>query len=143
MFQTPAAAGKAILELIEGCYHPQRVLQNLGYGSAEGLEQLTGKLERGAVQLAARIRPGKDDVQAEGCRVYQAWYPLDSPPCTGCPIEMKGIDEDIQTVISGAEFSCSIPGPKEEGIWFFQVRLLGTNGALGPYSERIQLSVHK
>jgi len=106
------------------------------------VDRLTGKWENGKVWLEGYIE-GDDKKRSDitGCRVYHTWYPVDNPPCEGCPIEMPDFKEIKEMEISGDRFTCEIPGVKKKGIWFFEVRLIGRNGALGPPSERVKVTI--
>ena len=77
----------------------------------------------------------------EGCRIYHAAYPLDNPPCEGCPIDYGEFQEITAEVTALGEFSCRAPGKKRKGIHFFKVRLIGQKGEVGPFSDRAKLVV--
>ena len=103
--------------------------------------RLTGKWVDSEIRLAGSIEG--DDRQAKplGCTIYHAWYPLDRPPCDGCPIEMTVFKGIAETTISKDRFSCVIPEAKKKGIWFFEVRLTDSRGAVGPPSERVKVVI--
>ena len=106
------------------------------------VDRLTGKWENGKVRLEGYI--GGDDKRRSdvtGCRIYHTWYPMDNPPCEGCPIEMADFRDIKEMEISGDLFTCEIPGVKKKGVWFFELRLIGRNGALGPPSERVKVTI--
>jgi len=106
------------------------------------VDQLKGEWKNGRVLLKGYVR-GENNVisRVTGCRVYHAWYPMDSPPCEGCPIQMTGFKEINEQVVSGDRFNCEVPGVKKKGIHFFEVRLIGRDGAVGPTSDRVKLKI--
>ena len=106
------------------------------------VDRLTGKWENGKVRLEGYIA-GDDKRRSDvtGCRVYHVWYPMDNPPCEGCPIDMADFKEIKGMEISDDRFTCEIPGVKKKGIWFFEVRLIGSHGAIGPPSERVKVMI--
>ena len=106
------------------------------------VDRLTGKWKNGKVRLEGYIA-GDDKKRSDvtGCRVYHAWYPMDNPPCEGCPIEMADFIDIKEMEISGDRFTCEIPGVKKKGIWFFEGRLIGSHGAIGPPSERVKVMI--
>ena len=106
------------------------------------VDRLTGKWENGTIRLEGYIE-GDDKRRSDvtGCRIYSVWYPVDNPPCEGCPIEMKDFKEIKEMEISGDRFTCEIPGVKKKGIWFFEVRLIGSHGAIGPPSDKVKLNI--
>ena len=106
------------------------------------VDRLTGKWENGKVRLEGYIE-GDDKRRSDvtGCRIYRVWYPVDNPPCEGCPIDMADFRDIKEMEISGDRFTCEIPEVKKKGIWFFEVRLIGRNGALGPPSERVKVTI--
>ena len=106
------------------------------------VDQLKGERENGRVLLKGYVR-GEDEVisSVTGCRVYSAWYPMDNPPCEGCPIEMKGFKEIKEKVVSGDRFNCEVLDVEKKGIHFFEVRLMGRGGAVGPPSDKVKLQI--
>jgi len=106
------------------------------------VDRLTGTWKNGEVRLEGYIADDdKRRSDVSGCRVYHAWYPAQHPPCEGCPIEMTGFKEITDARVSGDRFVCDIPGVEKKGLWFFEVRLIGGSGAVGPPSERIKLKI--
>jgi hypothetical protein len=91
---------------------------------------LTGRIEE-----PAKVREGN------GCRLYYAAYPLDRPPCEGCPIEYQGYESFGREAITGDVFSFKMPGIRRGNIYFFEVRLIGPEGNPGPPSNRVQVEV--
>lgn len=108
---------------------------------AARVEGLTGKWVDGTIRLEGSIEGDDKGLGITGCTVYHAWYPSDKPPCEGCPIKMVVATEGVQTTFAKGRLSCEIPVTETKGIWFFDVRLTGSDGALGPPSERITLQV--
>ena len=106
------------------------------------VDRLTGKWENGKVRLEGYIE-GDDKRRSDvtGCRVYHAWYPMDNPPCEGCPIEMTGFKEIKEKVVSGDRFNCEVLDVEKKGIHFFEVRLMGRGGAVGPPSDKVKLQI--
>ena len=76
-----------------------------------------------------------------GCRVYYRQYPLENPPCTGCPIDYAGYHEFGPEVVTAKGFSCRMPEMVKGEIYFFKVHLIGPDGAVGPPSNRIRVDV--
>jgi len=108
---------------------------------AARVEGLTGKWVDGMIRLEGSIEGDDRGLGITGCTVYQAWYPVDKPPCEGCPVEMVGVTEGVQPTIAKDLFVCDIPVTETKGIWFLEVRLTGSDGAVGPPSARISLQV--
>jgi hypothetical protein len=79
----------------------------------------------------------------KGCRVFYASYPLDAPPCEGCPIEYRLLEEIEGQVISEGRFLCEILVEKKDGFHFFAVRLIGRKGEIGPYSNRAKFVIDR
>jgi hypothetical protein len=94
-------------------------------------------------QVAAPQGARVDPADIAGCRVYRARYPLNNPPCEGCPITYRVYTEITGPVVTAEGFSCRVDGIRKKGIHFFQVRLVGRKGALGPPSNRIKLTSRK
>ena len=74
-----------------------------------------------------------------GCRVYSVWYSKDNAPCETCPVEMKTFQEIRGKVLDGATFRCEMEKKKLAGITYFQVRLLGKGGTVGPPSDMVKI----
>jgi len=106
------------------------------------VDQLKAERENGRILLKGYVR-GEDKIVSSvtGCRVYHAWYTMDNPPCEGCPIEMTGLEEIKEEVISGDRFNCEILDVEKKGIHFFEVRLMGKDGALGPPSDKAKFTI--
>lgn len=81
-----------------------------------------------------------DDLAAvNGCRIQYVWYPLDDPPCEGCPIEMKSFRVVTGKLNQKNEARYEFPAFRQKGICFFAVQLMGNEGRLGLPSERLKL----
>ena len=109
------------------------------------VEQLKGKWTNEAVLLQGNIpalKGGKKGTPGVmGCRVYHKWYSLKNPPCEGCPIDYPGFQEIKGEILAGEDFMCEVFLEKKEGIHFFEVRLIGPKGKVGPPSNRVKLII--
>lgn len=108
------------------------------------VEQLRAEFENGVVELKGHIAfphpREKDTSDITGCRIYHTWYALDNPPCEDCPIEFPDHRDITGKVNTGTGFFCQVPVKKRKGIHFFEVRLLGQKGAIGPLSDRAKVT---
>jgi len=104
-------------------------------------DRLTAKWVDGEIRLEGSIEGDDQQSDITGCTIYHAWYDSDHAPCDGCPVEMSVFTGTTDTTIFGDRFSCVIPSVKTEGIWFFEVRLTNSRGAVGPPSERVHLKI--
>ena len=75
----------------------------------------------------------------KGAKVYYGQYPLENPPCAGCPIKYHGFHGFGPEVLTEKGFLCKVPGKKKGEIYFFKVHLIGPEGAVGPTSERVRV----
>ena len=107
------------------------------------VRDLTAEWKNGIVLLKGKVGAfGERTIpHIKGCRIYHARYPLEKPPCEGCPIDYMGYRETNDVVLRGEEFSCELAMSKERGIHFFEVRLTGKSGAVGPPSNRTELII--
>lgn len=105
------------------------------------VDQLTSQWIDGHLRLEGTIGGGDRGSDVTGSRVYHAWYPEEHPPCEGCPIEMTVFTDTVKTTVSGDRFTCDVPVTEKKGIWFLEVRLTGSRGAVGPPSERIRVKI--
>lgn len=94
---------------------------------------------KGQIQGVARPGQARDHVQ--GCRIRYAQFPLDDPPCAGCPIKYQGAHILGPEVITEAGFECEVPAKERGQVYFFDVVLLGKTGPLGPRSYRTVVTV--
>ncbi len=109
------------------------------------VEELKGEWKRGAVVLNGRVPPlentQKSGQVVTGCRVYHVWYSPANPPCEGCPIDFRNYREVKGELLKRGNFSCEVITKKRKGVHFFEVRLLGQGGAVGPASNRVKLII--
>jgi predicted small lipoprotein YifL len=105
------------------------------------VDRLNGKWVDGRIRLEGTVKDGDKGGNITGCRVYYASYPEDQPPCEGCPIEMAEFADNVEATVSEGRFTCDIPIAKKEGIWFLEVRLTDSRGAVGPPSERVKVTI--
>jgi hypothetical protein len=99
---------------------------------------LRGEWEEGNILLRGEIR-GPRDVQ--GARVYYAQFPLEAPPCEGCPIEYQGYQSVGAEAVMEEGFLCTIPARVQRQVYFFRVNLIGAGGRMGPPSETVKVVV--
>lgn len=108
------------------------------------IEGLQGEWKNGILRLVGDIVPrgerNSESPGTRGCRIYHVSYPLEDPPCAGCPVEFAGYDE-ILCETRGDRIVCEFAIEKKRGIHFFEARLIGPKGAIGPPSQRIELTV--
>jgi len=106
---------------------------------------LKGEWGEGYIFLSGKINDPVEPKEAmtvvKGCRVYYGQYPLDNPPCAGCPIKYHGYHGFGPEVITEKGFFCKVPGKRKEHIYYFEVKLVGPDGNLGPSSNRVKVSV--
>lgn len=104
------------------------------------LDQLQGAWMKQSLALKGLIQGDSASRSfIAGCRVYYVWYPLDEPPCEGCPIDMASFRDISDQIIKNDQFECRLPAFKQKGICFVMVRLMEKEGLLGPESNRIKL----
>jgi predicted small lipoprotein YifL len=106
---------------------------------------LKGQWVEGNLKLTGTIdtpKP-KNDIHSEikGCKVYYAEFPVESPPCNGCPIQYAGLHEFGPEVITSEGFACSIPIKGKDRILFFKVHLIGLDGVPGPASDPVRVDM--
>ncbi len=96
--------------------------------------QLTGRV---TVSEGHRLSP--TDVST--CRVFHVRYPVDSPPCEGCPIPFT-VYKELRPDLAGNEgFVCDTGQKKNAGIHYFMVQLVDMEGRAGPPSNTAKLLV--
>ena len=94
----------------------------------------------GTVTLQGTVKGEiSSEEQITGCRVFSVWYSLDNPPCETCPIEMKTFQEIRGKMVAGTTFKCEMEKKKQAGITYFQVKLLGKGGTVGPPSDMVKI----
>jgi hypothetical protein len=106
---------------------------------------LEGDWQRDFVRLdgSVLVPSGKESMLEDlsGSKVDYARYPLAAPPCEGCPIDYTGHLETEGNPVVGGRYRVSVPLERKEGIYFFEVRLIGGNGGVGAPSNRAKLVV--
>ena len=107
--------------------------------------QLKGEWKKGDVVLKGRVavpQGGEKEISSiTGCRIYHARFSPGNPPCETCPINYKVYYEIEEVVIKGKRFSCRLQKERKKGVHFFEVRLIGRRGALGPSSNRVKFTI--
>ncbi|MGD2127610.1 MAG: hypothetical protein PVG99_16145, partial [Desulfobacteraceae bacterium] len=107
-----------------------------------GVEDLQGEWTEGYALLKGNVRGHEEPKRlVKGSRVYYAQYPLDKPPCEGCPIEYQGYRDLGPEVMTETGFSCKVPARMRGQVYFFKVHLVGKDGVLGPPSKTVQVTV--
>ena len=107
------------------------------------VQDLTAEWKNGIVLFKGKVEAfgERTGLHIQGCRIYHARYPLEKPPCEGCPIDYRGYREKKDVVLKGEKFFCELAMNKERGIHFFEVRLIGKRGTVGPPSNRIKVTI--
>jgi predicted small lipoprotein YifL len=109
------------------------------------VQELTGEWKNGTVFLRGRVAASqgqdRDRSHVRGCKVYHGWYALEKTPCDGCPVDYAGFREINDEVLKGEDFFCEVTIDKKKGVHFFEVRLIGQGGAVGPPSNRMKLTL--
>ena len=100
---------------------------------------LQGAWQGGYIELKGGI--AEPDSGVTGSRVHYAIYPVDEPPCDGCPVEFQGFHTFGPEAVQEGRFFCKIPGALKDNIYYFEVQLAGEKGALGPRSNRAKVVV--
>jgi len=104
------------------------------------VDQLRGTWMKQSLVLKGLVQGDKTSWSLiTGCRVYYVWYPLDQPPCEGCPIDMASFRDITDQIINDGQFECRLPAFRQKGICFVMVRIMEKEGLLGPESNRIKL----
>lgn len=107
--------------------------------------ELKAEREKGGVFLRGRVvgpkGKSRETAEVEGCQVYHARYSISGAPCEGCPIEYGDPKVIKGELITGEGFQCQVPGIERGGIHFFQVLLIGRDGAVSAPSERAKLII--
>jgi hypothetical protein len=99
---------------------------------------LRGEREKENILLRGEIIAPQE---VEGARVYYAQYPLENPPCEGCPIEYQGHQSFGAEVVTEEGFLCKVPIKVRGQVYFFRVNLMGPGGKMGPPSETVKVVV--
>ncbi len=107
--------------------------------------QLKAGWKKGTIVLSGIIAgpqgSPRGDRDVTGCRVYHARYTKDNAPCEECPVHYEGFKLIKGEVIKTEGFYCPVPGIEKKGIHFFEVRLVGSDGAVGAPSNRARLVI--
>jgi hypothetical protein len=109
------------------------------------VEQLTAERQGGKIFLKGKVvnvksRPAPES-DLGGCNVYYAFYAPDNLPCEGCPIAYRLFGEIRQPVVAQGRFVCQISVEEKPGVHFFEVRLVGPGGEVGPSSDKARLTI--
>jgi hypothetical protein len=107
-------------------------------GISAKVTDLKGVREKGNILLRGEIRGTKD---VQGARVYYAQFPLEDPPCEGCPIEYQGHRSFGAEVVTQEGFFCTLPVKVQRQVYFFRVNLIGSGGRMGPPSETVKVVI--
>jgi hypothetical protein len=100
---------------------------------------LRGAWQGGYIELKGGI--ADRDPAVSGSRVHYAIYPVEEPPCDGCPIEFQGFHTFGTESVQEGRFFCKIPGAVKGNLYYFEVQLAGEKGVLGPRSTRAKVVV--
>jgi len=112
--------------------------------SKETLGQVTdfeGAWTGEEVLLTGRIQEPAELGEGRACRVYYAEYPEDRSPCDGCPVEYQGYRSFGSDIVNRGSFSFRMPEVRRGNVYFFEARLVGLDGSLGPPSNRVRVDV--
>ena len=103
---------------------------------------LKGAWQGGYIELKGGVVDSSGpDSTIGGSRVYYAVYPADDAPCDGCPIEYQGFHTYGPEAVQEGRFFCRIPGAVKGNVYYFEVRLAGAKGGLGPPSNQAKVVV--
>lgn len=105
--------------------------------SLKVVQQEDGLYLKGSVADAQAM----NESNITGCKIYHALYPLDDPPCKGCPIDYGFLKEIKGNIVSQKDFSCRVSAKAERGIHFFKVRFVDKEGGIGPFSDAAEVTV--
>jgi len=108
------------------------------------VENLAAAWENTTVVLRGDVRwpeaaGGAPAPSLAGCRVYVAHYGKGPLPCEGCPIPFSRSQDIRGRVLEGEAFVCRLADMPPEGVYYFQVGLLGPADAVGPLSATARL----
>jgi hypothetical protein len=106
-----------------------------------GVMNLQAEWRVGSVFLEGHVVGAKEKDSVQGARVDYAQYPLDEPPCEGCPIEYRDHHRFGPEVVTGTGFGCEVPVDTKEEIYYFKVHLVGPDDAVGPPSNTVRVVV--
>jgi hypothetical protein len=104
---------------------------------------LSGRWNGESIVLKGKVNypKGKEttEVTIQGLRVYYASYPVNEPPCPGCPIQYAGIWNFGSEIIVGDTFDCMVKPGKKDRLYVIKVHLMGLEGSLGPASDTLRI----
>jgi len=111
------------------------------------LNALSVEQQGGGFHLEGKVVDPRDPARPvpviEVGRVYHACYPLDNPPCENCPIDYGPFRSVRGEQVGKGRFSCQVPVKAGKGIHFFKIRLIGPEGGIGPFSDRVKIIIHE
>jgi hypothetical protein len=111
-------------------------------GTNAKVANLSGAWQEGYIELKGSIRDASEsEATVTGAHVNYAIYPVDEPPCDGCPIDFRGFHTFGSEAVEKGQFSCKIPGVERGNIYYFEVQLVGAKGGLGPASNMVKVVV--
>ncbi len=110
------------------------------------VEALSAETKDGILFLEGRVvskaeEGGPESAEAAGCKIDHGVYPLDSPPCEGCPIRFVATHQVEGEVVRDESFQCRARVPLMAGIHYFRVRLTGPRGETGPPSPTAKVVI--
>lgn len=108
---------------------------------ATAVTGLAGAWDGLDVLLTGRVGDPANIRGRETFRVYYAAYPPAQLPCEGCPIEFQGYQAFGLDALAGDTVSFRMPGIERGQIYFFEARIAGPEGSLGPPSNRARVDV--
>jgi hypothetical protein len=91
--------------------------------------------------ITGRVQEPLEAKEGDGCRIYYSVYPLDQPPCEGCPIEYQGYQPFGREALRGDGFSFIVPGIQRGNVYFFEARIVGPDGSSGLPSNTVRVEV--
>ena len=107
------------------------------------VKELKGEWMQDDAVLSGKVGEGDENgdrsQEIAGCKVYYAWYPVESAPCEGCPISLRELKTIEGEVVTGRRFKCMVTEVRKKGIHYFKVGLIGSNGEIGPLSNMTKL----
>jgi hypothetical protein len=101
---------------------------------------LEGQWQANSVLLKGQLVGAEGRGSVQGARVDYARYPLDEPPCEGCPIEYRGSHRFGSEAVRGNRFNCEVPVDVKEDLYYFKVHLLGPDNTAGPPSNTVRMA---
>ena len=109
------------------------------------VNDLIGEWDKGEILLKGPILPSLESEETadsvKGARVYYAQYSLEDAPCADCPVPFHEYEIFDQEVIVEGDFLCHMPCKDQGTVYFFRVHLIGAQGAMGPPSKTVRITV--